>query len=101
MVVSVVVAVLVVIVGVAIVMVVIAVVVIVAVQGFLVFLRTLWHGSPKLYANWVDEGLNVVLRDCAKFAHRLTFEFRVFSLLALRNIVGGQWWCKLVSLVRR
>eukprot|EP00959_Pyramimonas_sp_CCMP1952_P460504 9479989-Pyramimonas_sp.AAC.1 len=47
--------------------------------------RSRWLGNPKLYACWLDESLNIVLGDVAKFSHRRTFEFRVFFMLALHD----------------
>ena len=50
--------------------------------------RISFNGNPKLYSGWVDETLNMVLRTCARFAHRATFEVRVFTLFDLQGGMG-------------
>ena len=51
-------------------------------------LRRWFNGNPKLYGGWVDESLNMVLRTVARFAHRVTFEVRVFTLFGLQGGLG-------------
>ena len=44
------------------------------------------HTAPPLcYNTFLDEDLNRLLRDVAAYAHRLTFDKRVFSLLDLQS----------------
>ena len=50
--------------------------------------RIWFNGNPKLYGGWVDESLNMVLRTVARFAHRNTFEVRVFTLFDLQGGLG-------------
>ena len=40
-------------------------------------LRAARMGSPQLYGNWHDEGLNRLLRDVAGGAHSLVHERRI------------------------
>ena len=68
--------------------------------------RIPFHGSPKLYHNFLDESLNIILRDIAKFAYRHTFEYRLFSLLLLQGALklcpwlDGPDWLSLVACKR-
>ena len=39
--------------------------------------RIRFMGSPSLYANWLDEGYNRLLRDVAFAAHHTVFDRRV------------------------
>eukprot|EP00959_Pyramimonas_sp_CCMP1952_P357105 7477390-Pyramimonas_sp.AAC.2 len=43
------------------------------------------HGSPVMYNTFLDEDLNRLLRDVASYAHRLTFDRRVFALLDIQS----------------
>ena len=62
------------------------------------FYRLPWHGGSKMYACWVDESQNMTLRDLARFAHRRSFEYRVFGMLRLQALLrSGVAWLGLVS----
>ena len=41
--------------------------------------RSQWQGNPAAYATWVDEGLNKVLANLAKRAHRSVWELRILA----------------------
>ena len=60
-----------------------------------------WHGSSKLYACWIDESHNSMLRDVCRFSHRVTFERRIFSLFNLQRLVQSSGWLVLNSRSRR
>ena len=47
------------------------------------------HGGPKLYACWVDESHNQILRELSRFAHRRTYEMRIFNMLKFRAILAS------------
>ena len=49
----------------------------------------MWEqGNATLYACWVDEGLNLVLREICKRAHPLTFDYRVLQSFRLVSMLG-------------
>lgn len=45
-------------------------------------------GNPALTATWLDETLNMTLRNCASFAHRARMEERIFTLFNLQGRLG-------------
>ena len=60
--------------------------------------RMFEHGSLKMYNCFVDETLNIPVRNIAKFAHRLTFYRRIHTFVDLQAKLGllpyvpdGQW----------
>ena len=55
------------------------------------------HGGSKLYACWVDESHNNILRELCRYSHRVTFERRTFSLLKIQFIVQSASWLVLTS----
>lgn len=46
------------------------------------------NGKPRLYGGWLGETLNMMLRSCGTYAHRLTLEVRVFTLFDLQGRLG-------------
>eukprot|EP00959_Pyramimonas_sp_CCMP1952_P403673 8458975-Pyramimonas_sp.AAC.1 len=48
----------------------------------------MFHGSPKLYTTFTDEGLNVCLRSLAQFAHRASLEIRIFTMFDIQGRLG-------------
>ena len=58
--------------------------------------RISYFGAPKNYDTFVDEGLNLLLRQVAARAHKLKYEFRIFRLFNLHGLFnlylfGAQW----------
>ena len=45
-----------------------------------------WHGNPRLYANWHDEGLNRTLKEMCRTVSQQNFES--FLLLRMRHALG-------------
>ena len=52
------------------------------------FGRISFFGNPVLYSGFTDESLNLVLRTCARFAHRRSLEIRVFTLFNMLGCMG-------------
>ena len=52
------------------------------------------HGNPKLFACWIDETLNLRLREAAAAAHSRRQEERIFQGLGLQGTLGvvGKLW---------
>ena len=50
--------------------------------------RSTQCGNPRYYATFLDESLNLTLRDCAARSHRNTMEKRIFRLFALQGALG-------------
>ena len=50
--------------------------------------RSAQQGNPRFYATFLDESLNLTLRDCAARSHRNTMEKRIFRLFALQGALG-------------
>ncbi len=46
------------------------------------------QGNASLYAAWVDESLNIVLRTLAQRAHPLTFDYRVQQGFLMCAVLG-------------
>ena len=66
-------------------------------------IRITEHGSLKLYNCFIDETLNLPVRNIARFAHRLTFHRRLFTFLDLQGrlqltlYLPSRSWLPLVS----
>ena len=50
--------------------------------------RSTQCGNPRYYATFLDESLNLTLRDCAARSHHNTMEKRIFRLFALQGALG-------------
>ena len=49
-------------------------------------------GNPSMYDTFMDEHLNIALRDCAAFAHRRTMHKRIFVMLSCQGkLVHGSF----------
>ena len=46
-------------------------------------------GNPKLYATWIDETLNMMLRTLARHAHPRRLEYRVFQMFDMQGRLGA------------
>ena len=53
-----------------------------------VIARSAWMGNPRFYSTFLDESLNLNLRDAAAAAHRNRMEVRIFRLFALQGSLG-------------
>jgi len=42
-----------------------------------------------LYATWIDETLNLMLRTLARHAHRAKLEYRIFQLFDMQGRLGA------------
>ena len=49
----------------------------------------LFHGNIKFYSTFVDETLNMTLRQIAQHAHRRVFENRVFYFMSLIGFLSS------------
>ena len=54
----------------------------------MLFCRMEEQGNPVMYANWIDETLNMVLRGIAKHSHATTFHYRVLQSFAVIAALG-------------
>lgn len=52
--------------------------------------RSQTHGNPRFYSTFLDESLNLTLRNVASAAHRTNMENRIFRLMALQADLGLQ-----------
>ena len=49
-----------------------------------------WSGNPSYHTTFADEGMNRVLADIARSAHRAVFEYRIFAHFDKLSEVSGK-----------
>eukprot|EP00959_Pyramimonas_sp_CCMP1952_P131168 2742231-Pyramimonas_sp.AAC.1 len=49
--------------------------------------RSKWMGNNKFYSTFLDESLNLVLRNCAQRARRSTFEESIFLCVQIQAVL--------------